>query len=552
MSMSVLDGSKLGAGILIVQLLIPQSALAESKSPEAENQTVIQQNNADQKTDKDKNQTDKPADEGKTKKKKVEKKKSQSPLDILKPSGEKKPRSEQSLWERYTSFWWSELDRLEQMDLYGVTSQLPKGYFKVKYEYSYINAASRWTNDYKKTQLIPPVFFSDSAGNPIVGLDLGGSGYGEGHYFQFSYGITDALDFYFELPMQTVHTKLRPKVVALDPGLEMILRSLRRPGCSGSRCWLFGNSQAQVNSLDQTELFMRFMEMVLGRPRPGSDYNGYMQLADINTGFSWNYFRTPYFSAALTGRVHFPSGQFADPDNTITFATGPELDRGTGSYGVSATFGFDVRLPRFWKYLDIVFSSETTVGYLFESKHEYPSVFGGRGTPKYRDSLDELGTKGFSKPLYDSQDFLDSNPLFKSMAGDLNLGLYFPDLSGIKGKTYKYVPGTNVNFTLQMGVTLFGVGLKFGYGHLYNQEPVLIGDPNFVSMVKNLEILGDMEADELQVGISIPLYLLYIPVEIAYGYQWNIGGRNLIVFDNHHIITINGYLVDLFRAFGDD
>jgi len=483
----------------------------------------------------------------------------ESKFALIKPDSDDVPEEEKGFFRRYADFWWSELERIDKMDLWGESAQLPKGFFKVKYEYSYIRAANRWDNTYHKTALLPPIGFSDDQGNDLISIDLGGSGHGEGHYFQFSYGITDDLDFYFELPFQSVHVKLAPKA-EMSEEIRLVLRGLRGTNCDAlGRCnLLLGKNPNELmpghaDYIGDTELFLRTLEMVLGRPRPGLKFDGTMELADINTGFSWNFYRGEYFSAHITPRVHLPSGKFANPDNSLTFATGPELDRGTGSFGVSMSMGYDIRAPRFWKYLSIILSLDVTGGYMFESEHEYPSVFGGRGTPAYREELDDVGTRGFSRPLYKSQEWLDNNPLFRdTVMPGLDPELYFPDLSGITGKTYKYVPGSSVSFTAKLGISLFGVGLSIGYGHLYNQEPVLIGDPNFVAMVKNLEILGDMEADEMQVGISIPLYLIYLPIEVAYGYQWNIGGRNLVVFDNHHIFTINGVLPDLIgRAIED-
>ena len=116
-----------------------------------------------------------------------------------------------SIFRKYKEFLDSEIEKLSEMDLYGVTSQLPKGYLSMKWDWGTIKASHRYNDKRKLGPVMPPITFSDAQGNPLIKIDMGLSGHGGGHTFQWSYGIIDELDWYFELPFTYMNINFYPK-----------------------------------------------------------------------------------------------------------------------------------------------------------------------------------------------------------------------------------------------------------------------------------------------------------------------------------------------------
>ena len=55
-----------------------------------------------------------------------------------------------------------------------------------------------------------------------------------------------------------------------------------------------------------------------------------------------------------------------------------------------------------------------------------------------------------------------------------------------------------------------------------------------------MQAAGHYEIMRCAAGFN--LLPLYIPLQIHYQYEKNIGGRNTLIFDNNHWITIQGYI----------
>lgn len=432
----------------------------------------------------------------------------------------------QSLWERYTGYWEEWIERIEPLDLYGVTAQLPKGIFGFKWEWNMRNAAGRFDRHRVRTPILDPIAFGEED-NPLLKLDLGASGGGGGITMQFSYGLTDPLDFYFELPLQRMRVKMRPKLQRIEPtALALINSYVTRDGYPTADPEWF-DEQGYVRSRYANEAAAWFLNYLphLGRPvmtdpgpypedqGPGKvfDSDGYV-LGDINLGFSWNYHRNSRWSGALTGRVYLPTGNLADPNSSLTLGTGPGLDRGTGSFGVGFTKGYDVRLFKYQHWVDLIVSAEFTAAYYFKSRRRYPNF------PEPTDGGNAL------------LDLLDPERL------------YFPDMSDLTGKSYEYTPGIGV--AAQMGVSvsvlMFDGGCNIGYQ--YAQEPELDADWRFETMVRNLEMQAAGHYEVLRCAAGVNLLPLYLPLQIHYQYEKNIGGRNTLIFDDNHWITIQGYI----------
>ena len=425
--------------------------------------------------------------------------------------------SAEGFFEKYTNYWDEWFERIVELDLYGLTSQLPQGVFAYKIEWNTRDAVGRFNNHRVRTPILEPITFGGDDENPLLSLDLGASGGGSGITLQFSYGITDPLDFYMEVGLQRMNVQMRPSLGRADPLLVAI--------AGGNPDWF--NADGTVKERYAQDAAAWFLDLLpeLGRPAmrdpgvwptdlgPGKEYDsdGYV-LADINLGFSWNYHRNSRWSGALTGRVYLPTGGLANPNNSLTLATGPGLDRGTGSFGFSFTKGYDVRLYQYEHWVGLVLSAEVTAGYFFKSKRRYPD---------------------FPKPTARGNQLLDMLDPDRA---------YFPDMSDLTGKSYEYTPGIGAAAQLGFSVAflMFDAGCSVGYQ--FSQEPELNADWRFETMVKNLEMQANGHYEILRCAAGANLLPLYVPFQIHYQYEKNIGGRNTMIFGNNHWVTIQGYI----------
>src|SRR5574341_1365088 len=209
------------------------------------------------------------------------------------------------IFRRYADLMDKEIERIDTLDLWGPGStQLPKGYFSVKYEWNTRWANTRYDIYGNQIPVIPPITLSQDKDNYMI-LDMRGHGTGGAHTFQFSYGLLGYLDWYVEIPFIYMDVKFDPKYTA-----------------RGTPAILFGSD---LNSFYQTI-------RTLGRPAPQTHYSPQWDFQDINTGCSFNYFRSDWMSASFTPKVYFPTGKIANPNRALDFLLGPELDRGTGGY----------------------------------------------------------------------------------------------------------------------------------------------------------------------------------------------------------------------------
>jgi len=399
--------------------------------------------------------------------------------------------------------WWGrfldkELTEISRMDLFGVTSQLPQGYAYIKWDWGMIEAGSRYNNRRKIGPVMEPIEFrqdtdGDGVEEKLISIDMGLEGKGGGHTFQFSYGLIDALDWYIEVPFTYLNLKFKPKTRIIDDEGNRVAPSL-----------------ASVLGIENPKTFNAYQfnnELLptLGRPSLDTTYTGKWLLGDINTGFSWNIYRNHRFSIALTPRVFLPTGHQPSPESNLLWGTGPEMETGMGGWGAGFTQGYDVRLFKYSYWVDVILSAEVAVAYGFPQRREYPT--------------------NFPAP----------NPL--AVALDPTA---FPDLSHLKGK-FGYTPGFSLDAVVQLGVQVAIVGLNAGIGVMHSQEPELDADRDFVQMAKSLELLGTMQQELFQLGASLNLLALYIPMELAFSWKKNISGYNAIVFDNFFQFTLKTY-----------
>lgn len=435
-------------------------------------------------------------------------------------------------WDKWTNFIDAEIERISRMDLYGVTAQLPKGYFKIKWDWARLNATQRFDSNHNRVSAlrIRPTqtkeFTDPKTGKkftrdvPLLDLDFGLSGSGGGHTIQMSYGILGNLDWYIEIPFQYMSVEFNPVLYPIeeydDQGNVMHNGNQIHPMVAS----LLGyKNRSNIDAW----LFLRDLLPNLARPLPAQRYRGEWLLSDINTGFSWNWFRNHRMSAALTPRIYFPTGTVADPNRSLFYGTGPQLDTGNGGWAIGFTQGYDVRIYQYSYWIDIIASTEFTTAYGFKQERKYPTNMGfpKEWTPEQKQRARAV--------------LLQLDPS----------GTSFPDLSDLietSGETFSYTPGWSVDWTVQLQFQIAILGLGFGYGVSHKQEPEIQGDPRFIAMSKSLELLGQQTYQAIQLSASLNFLPLYIPAEVGFAWKKMVDGYNAIIFDDYWQVVGNVYI----------
>jgi len=410
------------------------------------------------------------------------------------------PAPKKGLFSRYINYMDQEIQRIDEMDLWGPGStQLPEGYFSVKYQYNNRMAQHRYDTFGHKIPIIPHIEFKVDNDNYLL-LDLGGDGSGGSHSFLLSYDLIGGyLDYYIELPFIYMDVTMKPKYLNKCNDLTK---------CPGL---IFGLPP----SPDWRPMPESFWEELarLGRPKADLHYSCDWEWQDINTGFSFNYYKSDWMSTSVTPKVFFPTGKIANPDRSIDFLLGPELDKGTGGYSVALVSDYDFRLPWFKR---LMFTGEFSIGYAF--RHRRPTPHFLKPDPEKIKELQDLGV------WYD-------------------IAPYFPDLSNI-GDHYYSTPGASYDASFATSFDFTVAALNIGYGYSFKSRPTIeSSSPEFTQFIYGLEIVGQSETRVLSFALITPaLFALYIPATVQFRYDVPVGGSNALMFENNFFITIQTFV----------
>ncbi len=398
----------------------------------------------------------------------------------------------------YADFWDRTVEHIGTLDPFGVTGQIPRGFMYVKADLTSFKIGGRYDTKRKIIPPFPPVEFTDGDGNKLLSVDMDLQGQGGMRIFQAAYGITDKLNFYFEVPTVFMDIEFNPVVHPVDDQGNYVspqyagLLGVKDPKTYNAGDFLYGT----LNTL--------------GRPAPAMKYHGDWLMGDINTGFSWNLYRSncdsfPCISMALTPRVFLPTGKIPSANSSLTYATGPAVEAGIGGWAASSTQGLDIRLFKYSYWIDILLSSEFTATYGFEQTRKYPTNF-----------------------------------VATSMGPTLDYRK-FPDLSDLKGD-FRFTPGWQLNWNAQLQIISTILTLGAAYGVKFNQDPEIKGDYEFITMVRSFELVGQGMVEALQLSALISLMPLYIPADIAFQYTKMLDGYNTIKYDDYYNIMVKFYI----------
>ena len=388
----------------------------------------------------------------------------------------------------------TEIARVGDMDLYGNSAQLPRGYMSIKYDWTSATAGSRYGANGVRGPVINPVR-AEVDGVELINADLGLTGEGGGHGFMVSYGIIDRADWFLEVPFTYLKLSLNPVLQEVDEEGNRIA-----PGVYAKALGI--EDTKAYNAAD----FIYDTWPKLGRAVVATEYEADWLLGDIRTGVSWNYFRNARVSFALIPKISFPTGKVQDPNNSILYATGPAIETGLGGWAMGASHVMDLRLFNLPPWLDVIFTTELGVNYGFTQERAYPTNF---------------------EPPLEVATQIDPNT--------------FPDLSDLEG-TFEYTPGFSVDWMAQLSVGAPVLSVGFAYGVQFSQTPWMEGDPDFIRMAKSLELVGQSEHHAIQVGVTTNLLALYVPIGLGFAYRKTVAGRNVIVLDDYWQFTVTGLI----------
>ncbi len=412
----------------------------------------------------------------------------------------------------YVAYFDKKLEELLSLPLWGSSTQLPAGVFKIRYEYNPATASTFYDRDGNEVPLLPELEFPNtnaSGGTDTFFIQPRVKGKGAGHTFQFGYGISDPLDVFVELPFTVISTDLKLGGEVLEDGAQD-----RRP---------------------ITDIERAGFEAVIeenGRPLPGKKFRGDMDLGDVILGYSWNYHRTEHFSTAVVQRVFLPTGHPASPNNDLSFLLGPEIDRGMGAWATNVTQVFDVR-P--WEYT--IFSFEITAGYRFAYERDAPKFLPIRFCRRVEDPVKraQVGCDGPTAPPYD--------PVV-----DRDQGAILPDLEGL-ADTYTVEPAINVDalaaITIEPGVPVpIQVGWQFqrSEAQTIRAKGTNGAGARFEALSKELALFEASELHTLGVGIQLPLFPLYVPISAQISTRIAMAGKNSIILKDNYSFAFELYL----------
>ncbi|MFN7950357.1 MAG: hypothetical protein U0610_01435 [bacterium] len=455
------------------------------------------------------------------------------PSPLVPPAG--KPL-DGSLWDD-----WNELlerrtqQVLQREGLWRNTAVPLKGMLLVQYKYKTIQVKERFNGDGVAGPTLAPV---DVFGGK---LDFGLTGTGEGHTFQFFYGLTDRITLFAEQPFGRLtpafHVRYTPPDASSPTSTASLLDAILPQ--------LF--PEDFTDSLQNLEGLWQAIEL-FGRPRPNTEeVLDDIQVGDFTFGIGADYLRTDHLGLAAAVKVVAPTGHLASPNDSLIFALGPELDIGVGSWGFQGQQWIDWRFPEPLGFLS--WTLELGYQYYLPTDRKSPTNFtepvAFRITSQEKPVLAALFRSVLppsqTEPLAGGGYAVHGTLIDVLQAVDPSiakeLAPVFPDLSGL-GKTYRYTPGSQFAAQLQASYSLFGVGLAGGSVFNWTESASIEGNvPEFAEFVDAVQLVAESWRWAAWGKVSVPLLPLKIPAIVASGIEFQLKGKNAFVYEDNIEVT---------------
>jgi|GEM_PF-3449603 len=391
------------------------------------------------------------------------------PLAEVPAEVEQKPEKK-PLFGRYGR-WLKRAEKMamEELDLWGASSTVPQGFLVGLAGWGTMRPFQRFDQDRKLVDILPILSFDDPFHDEgkFFKFDFNISGKGSALLASFMYGITDHLTVGVSTNFMVVEIKVDP---IFTPGTVDYIG---------------------VSTLDEFYVVLE----ALGRPRPKTRYKtDGVDCGDTVLNLTWNYFRTDYFSTAVTGNVFLPTSHRADPNSNLTFGLGPDIDTGYGAWGVGMNVPLDFRLPKPVKWVSFSITGEGA--YFFRSTRKSPDFL-----PIDTDVRDWIEAQGV----------------------DVD---FFQDLTDM-GSTYYYTPGPWAAVSGTLGVGPVSVTYRHGWGWEASYDSDSEG---FKKMIDFIGLVGNGDDGKLIFSVSLPLTPIYLPALAQFRFEYQTDGRNTLVY----------------------
>lgn len=358
---------------------------------------------------------------------------------------------------------------LEELDLWGATATIPQGYLVLYGGWGTMRPHKRYDEDRELIDMLPVFDVPDPfhGDGDFFSFDFHADGSLMGFTFGAMYGINDTVSIGFN----TIFSKLE---ISMDP--------IFTPGS----CERLG-----VATLGE---FYKLLEL-LGRPRPKHSYTSDgVDWGDTSISVIWNYFRGDWFSAGLTGNMFLPTAHQADPNTSLIFALGPDIDSGTPAWGFGINKMLDFKLPKPADFITLSITGEAA--YYFQTKRKSPR---------------------FLEPNQDVWDYMTAQGV------ELD---FLPDLSDMD-EYYYYTPPPWVAASIGLGAGPFSLAYRHGWGFEADYQS---NSPGFRKMLDEIGLVGTGDDGKIIFSASVPLTPIYLPAIAQFRMEYVTDGRNNLVF----------------------
>lgn len=361
--------------------------------------------------------------------------------------------------------------------LWGASATIPEGYGIVFFGWQTRRAWKRFDKDRKIDDVVPVISAEDpfEKKGKFFQFDFGVSGRLQGYGAGFQYGLTDNLTLGVNTFWAVIH-------IDIDP--------IFTPGSSD-----------QIGVVTREDFYEVLVEM--GRPIPVTEYDSSpADLGDTTIDAKWNYYRGKTISTALTGGIITPTAHQADPQQSIIFGLGPDLDVGAGTWGGKLGHVFDVRMPKPVQWLTFSLSAEGA--YFLEDIRETPT---------------------FPKQNQDVKDYLASQGV------DVNI---FPDLSDIEN-TYGYTPGPWFAAQAGLGMGPLSIAYRHGFGGAATYRTDSEG---LQTLIDEIGLVGYGDDGKILTSMNVPLTPLFLPAIASFNFEYATDGRNALIFRDIYTVGV--------------
>jgi len=382
----------------------------------------------------------------------------------------------------YGNYFLARTKQISEMDrtMWGVSTwRVPRGVLGLNVDYTFFRFDSRYNSKGKADDLVPSMRVPNpfEVNGRYSDLKLNAKGHGNEVSTKVSYGFTDSLCFFLEVPFRWEEIWLHPKFYSKTPG------------------------GYQITSQDD---LWGILEL-LGRPKPETYYKTTTyDLGDIQSGVAWNYFRNEYVSLSTIGRMIFPTGRLADPNEALMYGLGPQIDEGKGAFAPGISHAVDVRMPGKARLLG--FAVEVDYAYYFQSARMYPK---------------------FLKP---NSDFV------RLLSRDGYYTADFQDMSGLNGE-YHVVFGSSLDSRASIFFDMRYVLFTMGYGFSWADQPLINSDSAaFMHYIgkEGLDSFGASQCQSVLFRIYAPIYRLGIPIRFALSTEIPLAGKNSRIYKDEY------------------